>query len=299
MTWGTPNKKVDFISRQHVKDRKAQHGWAVTSHHWVSLLVSLSCNIWWCWPCHTTDLINQWPTTTGHLMMLTIGAMVNKGVRPAHNDLICIGWGSSMASILVCSCSRCSHQYVINEQLLCWKFFSRTLRFWGTPCLSSASVPWKQSSKSAQNGPKVSQSGPNQHFKWFRPCWTFLHLFGKVRKKLFSEVEDTLEVIYVIGVFSLWKQLFPKVSKSVWKCSRGVLKWSKPLFKVFLAVLDLLQHFWTVFEGFRLMSCNRAGYGSRSENTPPKNFGRQTWNFFWWYLNTFEFELHSSTRLSY
>ena len=113
MTWGTPNKKVDFISRQHVKDRKAQHGWAVTSHHWVSLLVSLSCNIWWCWPCHTTDLINQWPTTTGHLMMLTIGALVNKGVRPAHNDLICIGWGSSMASILVCSCSRCSHQYVI------------------------------------------------------------------------------------------------------------------------------------------------------------------------------------------
>ena len=158
---------------------------------------------------------------------------------------------------------------------------------------------WKQPSKSAQNGPKVSQSGPNQHFKCFRPCWTFLHLFGKVGKKLFSEVEDTLEVIYVIGVFSLWKQLFPKVSKSVWKCSRGVLKWSKPLFKVFLAVLDLLQHFWTVFEGFRLMSCNRAGYGSRSENTPPKNFGRQTWNFFWWYLNTFGFELHSSTRLSY
>ena len=158
---------------------------------------------------------------------------------------------------------------------------------------------WKQPSKSAQNGPKVSQSGPNQHFKCFRPCWTFLHLFGKVGKKLFSEVEDTLEVIYVIGVFSLWKQLFPKVSKSVWKCSRGVLKWSKPLFKVFLAVLDLLQHFWTVFEGFRLMSCNRAGYGSRSENTPPKNFGRQTWNFFWWYLNTFWFELHSSTRLSY
>ena len=69
-------------------------------------------------------------------------------------------------------------------------------------------------------------------------------------------------------------------SKSVWKCSRGVLKWLKHLFKVFLAVLDLLQHFWTVFEGFRLMSCNRAGYGSRSENTPPKNFGRQTWNFF-------------------
>ena len=68
-------------------------------------------------------------------------------------------------------------------------------------------------------------------------------------------------------------------SKSVWKCSRGVLKWSKPLFKVFLAVLDLLQHFWTVFEGFRLMSCNRAGYGSRSENTPPKNFGRQTWQY--------------------
>ena len=34
-------------------------------------------------------------------------------------------------------------------------------------------------------------------------CWTFLHLFGKVGKKLFSEVEDTLEVIYVIGVFSL------------------------------------------------------------------------------------------------
>ena len=136
-----------------------------------------------------------------------------------------------------------------------------------------------------------------KHLKcWFGPLW---NTFGKVGKKLFSEVEDTLEVIYVIGVFSLWKQLFPKVSKSVWKCSRGVLKWSKPLFKVFLAVLDLLQHFWTVFEGFRLMSCNRAGYGSRSENTPPKNFGRQTWNFFWWYLNTFEFELHSSTRLSY
>ena len=150
-----------------------------------------------------------------------------------------------------------------------------------------------------QNGPKVSQSGTNQHFKCFRPCWTFIHTFGKVGKKLFSKVEDTLEVIYVIGVFSLWKQLFPKVSKSVWKCSRGVLKWLKHLFKVFLAVLDLLQHFWTVFEGFRLMSCNRAGYGSRSENTPPKNFGRQTWNFFWWYLNTFEFELHSSTRLSY
>ena len=49
---------------------------------------------------------------TGHLMMLTIGALVNKGVRPAHNDLICIGWGS-MASILVCSCCRCSHQFVI------------------------------------------------------------------------------------------------------------------------------------------------------------------------------------------
>ena len=49
---------------------------------------------------------------TGHLMMLTIGALVNKGVRPAHNDLICIGWGS-MASILVCSCCRCSHQFGI------------------------------------------------------------------------------------------------------------------------------------------------------------------------------------------
>ena len=94
------------------------------------------------------------------------------------------------------------------------------------------------------------QSGTNQDFKCFRPCWTFIHTFGKVGKKLFSEVEDTLEVIYVIGVFSLWKQLFPKVSKSVWKCSRGVLKWLKHLFKVFLAVLDLLQHFWTVFEVF-------------------------------------------------
>ena len=137
-----------------------------------------------------------------------------------------------------------------NEQLLCWKFFSLTLHFWGTPCLSSASVPWKQPSKSAQNGAKVSQSGPNQHFKCFRPCWTFLHAFGKVGKKLFSEVEDTLKVIYVIGVFSLWKQLFPKVSKSVWKYSRGVLKWSKPLFKVFLSILDLLQHFWNVLKVF-------------------------------------------------
>ena len=43
----------------------------------------------------------------------------------------------------------------------------------------------------------MSQSGPNQHFKCFRPCWTFLHTygplwntFGKVGKKLFSEVED-------------------------------------------------------------------------------------------------------------
>ena len=112
------------------------------------------------------------------------------------------------------------HPTFANKQLLCWKFFSRTLRFWGTPCLSSSSVPWKQPSKIAQNGPKVFQSGPNLHFKCFRPCWTFLHTFGplwntfgKVGKRLFSEVEDTLEVTYVIGVFSLWKQLFPKCPK--------------------------------------------------------------------------------------
>ena len=121
-------------------------------------------------------------------------------------------------------------------------------------------------------------------FKVFSPFWTTLEHFWKSWGKV---------------VFRGWRHpwshlchrcrqpLKTTFSKSVWKCSRGVLKWSKPLFKVFLAVLDLLQHFWTVFEGFRLMSCNRAGYGSRSENTPPKNFGRQTWNFFWWYLNTF------------
>ena len=145
-------------------------------------------------------------------------------------------------------------------------------------------------SKWSKSFPKWSQSTFQVFYIILDPFYTFgpiWNTFGIVGKKLFSEVEDTLEVNYVIGVFSFWKQLFPKVSKSVWKCSRGVLKWSKPLFKVFLAILDLLQHFGTVFEGFWLMSCNRAGYGSLSDFTHPKNFGRQTWNFFWWYPNTF------------
>ena len=90
-------------------------------------------------------------------------------------------------------------------------------------------------------------------FKVFTPFWTTL---GKVGKKLLSEVEDTPEVTFFIDVFSLWKWLFPKVFKIVRKCSRGVLKWSKPLFNVFLPFWTTLEHFWkswekVVFRGWR------------------------------------------------